>query len=306
MQTQLGSHAAIWVKKVSGIAVHYEICVTENYQYVIDNWREADPDPVRIKQGLMEFAEASKSENCRVQPGYVASMLDPSFEVVPKPYYNVSLPGTVYAAHYDVGNQGIAYSDTRYKNEEYQGTGWNLGWIYRNDGVDISLTTDDTEQRDVGYHVYTMETGEWLKYTVNVAQEGIYTVYSRARSAEGRDGRFSISVSADKYINPLEVETETGTLLVQVPGIQRAWGNFAAISAIYLPRGEQVLTLLVEAGGMDISWLEFVFDKVGGPDDVETVKPIVFSEGTKASTYTSMILMSIAGVLAFLLPFMSV
>ena len=46
----------------------------------------------------------------------------------------------VIFSQYDIGAQGIAYFD--YDIADYRNTGpdfkpWNLGWSYRNDGVDI-------------------------------------------------------------------------------------------------------------------------------------------------------------------------
>jgi hypothetical protein len=207
----------------------------------------------------MDLAEASKSENCRIQPGYVAAMLDPEFATVPKPYADVSLPGTVYAAHYDVGNQGIAYHDTRYKNEVYMGTGWNLGWHYRNDGVDVAVTTDDTVERSIGYHVFAMETGEWIKYTVHVVTPGIYSVRSRARNTNGTDGYFALAVSKDKNMPPSILNGTEPMLIVDVPASQKEWAYIVQESTMYFPAGEQVVTLTVLEGGMELAWMDFIF-----------------------------------------------
>jgi len=288
-------------KKVNGIAVHYEVSISEDYQYVIDHWRDEEPDQARVKKGLMEYAEASKSENCRIQPGYFAAMLDPDFAKVPKSYAQVSLPGTVYAAHYDVGNQGIAYQNNRYKNEEYEGTGWNLGWTYRNDGVDVSITTDDSLEKSIGYHVFSIETGEWMKYTVNVAAEGIYNVYSRARSSEGKNGIFALSVSTDKGLYPNSMTDTEGSLIVQVPAEQTAWAYTSQTSTMYLPVGEQVVTLKVLEGGMELAWIDFVFLKPGGPEDADTGSGT--SEGTRTSANVWTVLLLVAGFAGIFTPF---
>ena len=288
-------------KKVNGIAVHYEVSISEDYQYVIDHWRDAEPDRARVKKGLMEYAEASKSGNCRIQPGYFAAMLDPDFAKVPRSYGQVSLPGTVYAVHYDVGNQGIAYQDNRYKNEEYEGTGWNLGWTYRNDGVDVSVTTDDSLEKSIGYHVFSIETGEWMKYTVNVATEGIYSVFSRARSSEGKNGRFALSVSKDKNIDPNSMEDIEGSLIVQVPAAQTAWAYTSQPSTMYFPVGEQVVTLKVVEGGMELAWIDFVFVKPGGPEDADLGNGT--SQGTSTSVNWWTVLILVAGFAGTFTPF---
>lgn len=248
-------------KKVDGIALHYEVGIDDDYQYVIDNWRESQPDPALIKKGLMQLAEASKSENCRVQPGYFAAMVDPAFDTEPKPYIDMSLPGIVHAAYYDVGNHGVAYEDTRYKNEEYQGTGWNLGWIYRNGGVDITYTTDDSDERSMGYHVFAMETGEWMKYTVNVEVPGLYRVQARARSAEGLYGRIGVALSDQDVASPILVERSAeSSCTVDVPDGELTWADRYSDTVIYLPKGKQVLILDVMVGCLELSWVEFILD----------------------------------------------
>ena len=288
-------------KKVDGIAVHYEVRISEDYKYVIDHWRDAEPDLARIKKGLIEYAEASKSENCRIQPGYFAAMFDPDFAQIPRAFAQVSLPGTVYAVHYDIGNQGIAYQDTRYKNEEYEGTGWNLGWTYRNDGVDVAITADDSVETSIGYHVFSMETGEWMKYTVNVATDGMYVVFSRARSSEGKDGRFALSVSAEKNLDPNTTGEMEGALVVQVPGALTDWAYTTQGSTVYLPAGEQVVTLKVIEGGMELAWIEFVLLNPGGPEEADSGKAGV-SESSRTSRHWCTVLIVLAGFAGLLAP----
>lgn len=84
---------------------------------------------------------------------------------VPKvntPYFGTpfSIPGTFKAIDFDLGGQGVAYSDAD-KN--------NIGGGYRPDeGVDIEAYGNDD------YAVRLGLTGEWLKYTVEVAETGDY------------------------------------------------------------------------------------------------------------------------------------
>ena len=72
-----------------------------------------------------------------------------------------ALPGCIEADHYKVGGEGVGYHDT---------TSGNDGGQFRFDNVDIQVTTDVGG----GYNVGWIDPGEWLAFTVEVAQSGRY------------------------------------------------------------------------------------------------------------------------------------
>lgn len=74
------------------------------------------------------------------------------------------IPGKIEAVHYMSGGEGVGYHDT---------TPANIGGQYRNDAVDIR------ENPQGGYNVGWNQTGEWLKYRVNVADSGAYDITFR-------------------------------------------------------------------------------------------------------------------------------
>src|SRR6185437_4777050 len=83
-----------------------------------------------------------------------------------------AVPGTVQAANYDTGGQGVAYNVTA-----ANGTANS----YRTDGVDLEATADTQDTSppcgadDMGW----TGAGQWFHYTVQVATSGIYTVSFR-------------------------------------------------------------------------------------------------------------------------------
>lgn len=95
------------------------------------------------------------------------------------PFKALYFPGTVEAEDYDNGGEGIAYHDT---------TPGNIcnPPRYRFEDVDIQLCYDVGG----GYNVGWIDAGEWLEYTVNVAQNGYYDIGVRAAAPNG--GAFSI------------------------------------------------------------------------------------------------------------------
>ncbi|WP_238404380.1 family 43 glycosylhydrolase [Paenibacillus paridis] len=74
------------------------------------------------------------------------------------------IPGKIEAVHYMSGGEGVGYHDL---------TPANLGGQYRSDAVDIRANPEG------GYNVGWNQTGEWLKYRVNVAATGAYDVTFR-------------------------------------------------------------------------------------------------------------------------------
>ena len=68
------------------------------------------------------------------------------------------IPGRIQVENYDIGGQGLAFSDA---------SAGNSGNIYRNDDVDIVVGGS-------GYIVTSTSGNEYLRYTVNIAEAGTY------------------------------------------------------------------------------------------------------------------------------------
>ena len=83
-----------------------------------------------------------------------------------------AVPGTVQAANYDTGGQGVAYNVT-----SVNGTGNS----YRSDGVDLEACSDTGCGDDLGWTA----PGQWFNYTVNAAAARTYTVTLRLASPSG-------------------------------------------------------------------------------------------------------------------------
>ena len=86
-----------------------------------------------------------------------------------------------------MGPIGVAYYDT----ESFQlnpPSSWNSGWTYRNDGVDIENFYDQVN--DNGYKVGFIDTDDWMNYTVNVAEDSVYTINVRQGCSGSTGGNF--------------------------------------------------------------------------------------------------------------------
>ena len=137
----------------------------------------------------------------------------------------ITLPGTVPAASYDDGGEGVAYHDADAANDG------NLA--YRNGtGVDVQTGT-------VGHYVGYGAAGEWTQYTVTVARAGTYNIAFGIRGpvANGKGfagGQFHASVDG---VN------KTGTLTITSTA-----SSFGTVTAknVALPAGTHVFRVTLD------------------------------------------------------------
>ena len=149
-----------------------------------------------------------------------------------------SLPGTVQAANYDMGGEGTAYHDTGSINQD--------GAYRPAEGVDLEPSTDSG-----GFDVGWTAAGEWLKYTVNVANSTAYTPTVRVAS-NGQGGAFHIEVDGNNV---------TGAMTVPNTGGWQSWTTLTG-PAVNLTAGQHVMRLVMDSNGAtgsvgNFHWLAF-------------------------------------------------
>lgn len=154
-----------------------------------------------------------------------------------------SIPGTINAAHYDQYEgglgQGICYNDATTFNE--------AGTFRTNEYVDAG--TDSKE----GYSVGWINAGEWMEYTVNVATAGYHDVNVRFASGNG-GGSFIFKVNG----------IQTGpTTSVNSTGGWDTWQG-VTVQDVNLPAGETVIQLYFIEGGLNVSSMNFTYDRSAG------------------------------------------
>jgi len=130
-----------------------------------------------------------------------------------------AVPGTIKAADFDNGGEGVTYHDTTPGNSSTS--------TYRTSDVDLY---DDS--------VVALAAGEWLEYTVNVAATAsTYAIVAQV-SAISTSGSFHVLVDGvDK----------TGPLAVPVTGSWAIWGS-AIKTGVTLSAGTHVLRFAVDSG----------------------------------------------------------
>ncbi|PZR20136.1 MAG: endo-1,3(4)-beta-glucanase [Flavobacterium psychrophilum] len=157
------------------------------------------------------------------------------------PYLNTpfTVPGTIEAGNYDkfeggIG-QGISYSDTSPINEgNYRPTEY------------VDAATDIQEGATVGW----ITGGEWLEYTINVQNAGLYNVTLRYASGNTNGGGpFNFELDGNS-IGSAVTFTSTGD-----------WGSWQnkVISNLPLTKGEHVLRLVVTNGEFNLGKMTFAY-----------------------------------------------
>ena len=145
-----------------------------------------------------------------------------------------AVPGTVQAENYDTGGQGVGYNVN-----SVNGT----ANTYRSDGVDIEATSDTGGGYDVGW----TSQGQWLRYTVNVAAAGTYTVSFRVTAPSAVTDALHITDSSGTDLS--------GAVNLASTGGWQTWGT--ATASVDLPSGTQTLVLDEDDGGWNINDLSF-------------------------------------------------
>ena len=228
-------------KKVDKITSPFSAFVSPQYQTVIDylsgNIPQPTPDIAGI--GLTSFANSLKIQNCLMRRGVVAVLTDPEYGEITKPYVPHSIPGTIPAAYYDIGARGLSYSDSDYWNDG--DGGYNDGWVFRNDGVDV----EGSDNLNIPYTVGWTEAGEWLGYTIQDVSPGSYNVtFSIAAPSGG--GIFYAQLSGQNL----------GVIDVPATGGWYNWEDLPA-QTITISEGEKFLKIQIVQAGFNIQSVTF-------------------------------------------------
>ena len=237
---------AWWQNKKMGINQPLEIKQPEGYGRLLDYWsgkgeKPSRKDALRI---LNEWLENLKLENNIFHPDVVDAMFRQvqSHEPIPFKKNAVHHGAELSAVDFDLGRQRIAYYDTDTASYHYtpgMNTQGNRGRSYRNDGVDIRPDS-------LGHHVFHIEDGEWLQYTVAVADEGITDLQLQVAS-ETKTGSITVSIDGQTLAQPIAVPMTGGVEhWVRVP-----------VEIPELTKGKNVIRIQAETGGFNFKSIAF-------------------------------------------------
>lgn len=147
-----------------------------------------------------------------------------------------AVPGVIEAEDFDNGGEGVAYHDDKPGRQN------GGGQIYRETDVDI-------QKHNGGFNIGSTVGGEWTKYTIDVKEDGNYSIETFCVSGSG-NGRFHFEVDGKGICR----------------GIDAPDGNWSDLSQsvtakdIALTKGKHVLTWYTY-GGMNVD--KFVITRTG-------------------------------------------
>ncbi|WP_370979811.1 carbohydrate-binding protein [Agaribacterium sp. ZY112] len=163
----------------------------------------------------------------------------PTLPVTPNQsaYVNHFIPGRIQAEDYDIGGQGIAYSDAN---------NGNSGGAYRpEESVDVQSSSDGSDAYNVGW----TSAGEWLEYSVADIAAGNYDVKLRVAASGSSSGKKLIAKLDGQTIAEFNFSGTNG------------WQNWKTITLKNIrlnSASNKILRLEFETGAFNVNWIEFV------------------------------------------------
>ena len=151
-----------------------------------------------------------------------------------------AIPGKIEAEDFDV--PGVGKGNDSYKDMDSENHGDS---DYRK-GTGVDLYQKSDGRIIVGYN----QAGEWLEYTVNVAESGEYTLFASVASAS-ETSSFKLSVDGGDVTDSIKVPAATSG--------EDNFDEYNKVSAVVnLAKGEHILRFTVTGDWMDIDYMEFV------------------------------------------------
>ena len=150
------------------------------------------------------------------------------------------IPGKIEAEDFDVPGKGVNEDGTT--NASYSDDSENHGDSdYRKDDAPAVDLYNKATGVIVGYN----QTGDWLEYTVNIAEAGKY-IMTASVAAESESASFSLSID--------------GKSVAEVPVSGSSWDDYKDVTAeVSLPAGKHILRMDVTAEYFDVDYFNFEF-----------------------------------------------
>ncbi|MGH8047339.1 MAG: carbohydrate-binding protein [Chthoniobacterales bacterium] len=188
-----------------------------------------------------------------------------------KPYnaQPLAVPGTLQAEQYDISPN--AANDVTF---HYNGTPKKSPNRTSPDSIMVAgfggghVSTDGKPEDPKQVYVGWTQSGEWLNYTVKVAQPGTY-IFGGKFSAGNKGAKVSATFTPlDKYADanapkittgPVEIPTTAGFQ----PGVEvyHVWETLDKLAEVKLPAGTYVLTIKIESPVAGMNFDNFTFTK---------------------------------------------
>lgn len=254
-----------WPMKKSNINSILQVKRVSSYDNVISQWQNGTkPTSTSLWNACKAWAEAQNISRCTIRTDYIDALLRRPYSGECLPFATCQTGDYIYAAHFDMGPLGRAYFDTGDASYQYSGesfTNWQTGWVYRNDGVDLYGSPNDS--KNCGYYVGEVKDGEWLQYTVENPNEAANWQLQL---------RYAISSGSSKIRITVDDRTVVPSTTLQSTGGYTSWTT-KSFRNIILPKGTLRVRLYIEKGGLNINWLRFASKKEATEQELATLEP---------------------------------
>lgn len=240
------------MKKIESISCPMSINKSNEYQSLLNYWdgNGSQPSSESVINTLYQLTEDLKLENCTYQKDVIDAMFRQVYSNETMPFDTIpTVPGRIFTTDFDMGVVGQAYNDNIVSDFHVTTgvyTAWNNGWMYRNDGADISECNDIYIFHN-GYHVGWFETGEWLQYTINVESDAVYDI--KLRYATANSGSKLHFANESQHITPSKEATSNNNWSV--------WQTLT-FNDVILQSGVQKLRLYCDDGEVNVNSFEII------------------------------------------------
>ena len=161
-----------------------------------------------------------------------------------------AIPGKIEMENFDEPGYGTGNDSYADNDSDDHGAESNGGKSYREGtGVDIY-------KKNNGYVVGYNQSGEWLEYTVEVAEAGDYTMFASVASANATSG-FQLAIDGENITEEIAVPKNDG---------EENYDDYNVVQAnVKLAAGKHILRFTVTGDWMDIDYIEFAAGKDADP-----------------------------------------
>jgi hypothetical protein len=195
------------------------------------------------------------------------------------------IPGRLQNEYYDtvevpddrkaIAEEGVTYHDTDDKNSgsgagALNGTGSYLKEFRMFESVDTSyvkfnnpdIAVDDSPYNLVkpdseALYIGWIAPGEWVKYTVDVQEEGTYSLTAMYTSKFG--GHISFDANGVDVSGPLDIPSTFNAAETVEWRQAHHWNKVSGLGRLHLKKGRQVLTLhFIDQPVMNFDYMDFV------------------------------------------------
>jgi GH35 family endo-1,4-beta-xylanase len=211
---------------------------------------------------LRDYLKTNKGVNTTGLPTGVLTTVDPEPQL-PFKGEAIAIPGKIEAEDFDI--PGVGRNEDGTSNDSYGDDSENHGDSDYRKGTGVDLYKKATGVI-VGYN----SEGDWLEWTVNVKEEGDYTMFA-AVAAAGSTSSFQLSLDGKELTGVVSVPAATSG--------EENYDDYNKVSAnVTLPAGKHILRMDVTGAWFDVDYFTFVKGK-----DATDPEPIVKDKpGTEA------------------------